>query len=96
MAHGTVSKSGKVSLSSAATFNSGQQVHNPPQPQAPAAAFTAPAQQSNDKNRAFALSYAKDIAVAHSSSQDTTYASNAQLMEELFLNATAMLDWLSK
>tara|TARA_R110000822_G_scaffold124309_3_gene258811 strand:+ start:4477 stop:4938 length:462 start_codon:yes stop_codon:yes gene_type:complete len=89
-------KSGKVSLSSAAAFGGQQQAPQQSRPAPQQAAYTAPSQQSADKNRAFALSYAKDIAVANSSSPETAYASNAQLIEELFLNADAMIEWLNK
>jgi len=88
-------KRGKVSRTSTANFNGG----GAPQAQAPRS-NTAPravASASGDKDRAFALSYAKDLAVANlNSSVVAPYGSNAQLMEELFLNADTMLIWLKK
>ena len=86
-------KQGKVSRTSRDAFNGGggsQQSSN-----SPAKSYTPPASAA-DKNRAFALSYAKDIAVAHAASGVTGYGSNDQLIEELFLNADKMVAWLNK
>lgn len=87
-------KQGKVSRTSSAAFNGGGGSQQ--SAARPAQSYSKPVANSADKNKAFALSYAKDIAVAHAASGVTGYGSNDQLIEELFLNADKMLAWLNK